>query len=141
MVTSTPSATPSESLSAGPSVTASGSLSLYSEVATEINGSCQLLNGLPTVQLSTKANDFYDSVTITAVATEDRTAATAVAINLDNDQEGNDWVLRYPGKGASVKVTVKGTTITFSGKLYEESPDPGDTLPFTVTAECAQGVW
>lgn len=143
----TPSAAPTESASGLPSsgakVDASGSLSLYSEVSTELSGSCQEIGGVPTVEVEDGANDFFEQVQVKLLLSGDRAEIDSLTISLASDSEGIAWQIGVGSAvpGTSADLVVKGDRLTISGKaLAALSSGENQTVPYKLVLTCA-GTW
>ena len=139
-----PSVTPTK-----PAVKASGTMSIYGEISKALTGTCQTVDGAPTITLADHANEFYKKVDLTAVLDATKKTAASVDVAFAEDSEGFAWTLSYsaaqPVAGTSAKVRVSGSTYTISGKLQAKETRKSKTitevLPFTIVAKCAGTDW
>jgi hypothetical protein len=144
--TPTPSEpTPSESEPAA--VTASGSIALYQNVSTHLDGTCQRVDDAATFTLRDSEPEFFEKADVTvALETGDRTVALVTA-DFGEDSEGVAWKLTYDRsagvKGASATLAVKAGTWKVSGKalVFEGASAKGRLTPFSVSVTCAAGDW
>lgn len=138
-----PSAEPS-----GPAVKASGRLTFFSKnlVSDALKGTCQTRGGRPTLTVSDPKNDFYETVTMTAVLNGAKKKVVSVTGEFGEDSEGIVRKLTVgaagEGKGTSATLKVVGDTyrVTGRGRVYENGRAAG-FIPFTLTTTCVTSRW
>jgi hypothetical protein len=144
-----PATSASPSTPSKPAVKATGSVAIFMTVSKAMTGTCQTVDGPPTITLADHSNDFYGTVDATVVLDGDRKQARSVDMAFGEDSEGFTWKLGYdaasPAKGTSATLSVSGTTYTVSGKLTAWETRKGKTTtevkPFKITAKCASSNW
>lgn len=141
-----PSSTAPGTPSANAAVRAAGSLALYGEVSTKLTGTCQVVDGVPTLTLADHDNEFFGTVDLVIELNPGREAVASLTADLGEDFELIKRRITYdavkPAKGTSAKLAVSGNTYRLSGKArnVEDGTDAG-TIPFAITARCANADW
>ena len=125
---------------------ASGSLALYGDVSSKLTGTCEVVDGVPTVDLADHDNEFFGTVDLVIELNPGRDAVESLTVDLGEDSEFVERRITYnaesPANGTSARLAVSGTTYELSGKAenVEDGQDVG-TIPFTITATCASTDW
>lgn len=141
-----PSSTAASTPSANAAAKAAGSLALYGEVSTKMAGTCQVVDGVPTLTLADHNNEFFGTVDLVVELTPGRDAVASLTAQLGEDSELIKRRITYdaakPAKGTSAKLAVSGDTYKLSGKArnVEDGTDAG-TIPIAITATCARTDW
>lgn len=155
-VASTPAstpATPTESPSGSVTATAlpakgKGKLVLYQEnlVSDQMVGTCQRKSGQPTLQLSDKASEFFESVEVTVVLTAAADAAVSVDMDFGADSESITHTLKARANGANGTSAVLSKTgesfkVTGKGTMTDDGKVSATGVPYTITVTCASLDW
>lgn len=114
-----------------------------------MSGTCAMVDGLPTLAVSDKNNEFFGAITMTVVLTTARNAVDSVKGELASDSEEVNWQLSYdadaPVAGTSMKVTGSGAAYIVSGTLATVETHRGKRtagkLPVKLQVKCATSAW
>jgi len=140
---SVPSATTSATTA---SVKATGSLALFSDVSTSMTGTCQVVDGVPTITLTDGENDFFGTVEVTIRLNSGRDALASFVADLGEDSENIARQISYdassPARGTSAKLVISGQTFQLAGQAAnrEDGKDAG-TIPYSIRARCSSPDW
>lgn len=138
--TPTPSAKP---------VSATGRMNLYNNLVSKaFVGTCAKVDDQPTLALSDKRNDFFETVEVSVVLDADAGAVASIDAAFGEDAEGITRQLAYSSdpklKGTSAALVENGGTdysITGKAMIYEDKATKGELIPFSIQVKCASADW
>lgn len=142
-----PKPSPSGSVTpdSNPSVKATGSMYLFKNlVSKQLLGTCERVDGAPTLSLADLNNDFFDGVQVSVVLQDKQVASLSATFGEDSEGIARrmEFDANMPDKGASAAVSITENTYKVTGKtvMYEDGM-AGELTPFTIVVKCSSGDW